>query len=77
MADPSADISRKLLDAELRRIVADAKRSGRTVNPRDHALRLLMAFPRTNYSLEHIVEEMVLIAMKADVRVELDRNDFE
>jgi hypothetical protein len=72
MGDPRVDISRKLLDSELRRIVADAKRSGGMVYPREHALGLLMAFPGTHYSLERIVEEMVLIAKKADVRIELD-----
>ena len=63
MGDPRVDISRRLLETELRRIVADAKRSSGTVHPKAHALTLLMAFPGAQYSLERIVEEMVKIAI--------------
>jgi hypothetical protein len=51
--------------------VADAKRSNATVHPKAHALTLSMAFPGAQYSLERIVQEMVKVAIKADVPVEL------
>jgi len=71
MSPAGEDAARELMALELGRIVADAKRSGDTIRAGYHAGMLFAAYPKANYSIKWIIEELTLAAKKANVPIEI------
>lgn len=67
------DTSRKLLCEEIARIVSDAALAGETLSTGGHAARLFAAYPGANWSVGHIVDELVLEATRRGVPMEIAR----
>ena len=69
------NFSRQLLSEEIASIVAQAAATGGILRAGDHAEHLRRAYPATEYSLGHIIDELILAATKSGVPVEINRLD--
>jgi hypothetical protein len=69
------NFSRQLLLEEIASIVADAAATGAVLRAGDHAEHLRRAYPAAEYSLGHIMDELIMAAAKSGVPVEMSRLD--
>ena len=69
----SQDVARQLMSEEIGRIIAETTAAGEILRTGQHAEYLLRAYPAAGYSFGHIVDELVLAAMRFGVPVEMSR----
>jgi uncharacterized protein (UPF0335 family) len=64
------ETERKLLADDIRRIVAEAKAAGQTLQVKRHAARLFVAHHGANRSVSHIIDQLSLGASSAGVEID-------